>query len=63
MDNVVLEATNQNNYNGKIYVTSVERLLRAVYSKHTHKHYNINPEDIENLKPCKVRKDLISNYL
>ena len=45
----------------KIYVSSVERLLRAVYSKHTHKHYNINPQDIENLKHCKVRKDLISN--
>ena len=47
----------------KIYVSSVERLLRAVYSKHTHKHYDINPQDIENLKHCKTRKDLISNYV
>ena len=45
----------------KIYVLSVERLLRAVYSKHTHKHYNRNPQDIENLKHCKARKDSISN--
>ena len=45
----------------KIYVSSVERLLTPVYSKHTHKHYNINPRGIEYLKHSKVRKDLISN--
>jgi len=43
----------------KIYVLSAERLLTAVYSKHTHKHYNINPRGIENLKHSKVGKDLI----